>query len=47
MIRTLRVRHRVIWLALAVLLPLLFAAALRARHAEPRLSTAHPELVSP
>ena len=33
MIRALRRRHRAIWIALAVALPLLFLAALRARRA--------------
>jgi hypothetical protein len=34
-IRTLRRRHLAIWLALAILLPVLLVAALRARHAIP------------
>ena len=33
MIRALRARHRAIWLLLALLLPLLLLAAVRARHA--------------
>lgn len=35
MIRTLRGRHQAIWLALALLLPLLLVAALRARRERP------------
>ena len=33
MIRSLRRRHRAVWIALAIALPLLFLAALRARRA--------------
>jgi len=35
MIRRIRKRHKIIWLALAVLLPLLFIAAIAFRHGEP------------
>ncbi len=36
MIRSIRKRHKVIWIALAFLLPSLFVAALALRHEEPR-----------
>jgi len=42
MIRPLRAAHRVIWLLLAVLLPILFFAALKLRH-EPVLPGEPPE----
>ncbi|MBS1794141.1 MAG: hypothetical protein JSS81_09820 [Acidobacteria bacterium] len=35
MIREIRRRHKLIWLGLAVLLPLLLAASVVFRHAEP------------
>jgi hypothetical protein len=35
MILAIRRRHRVIWVVLAVILPLLFAAAIFFRHGEP------------
>jgi hypothetical protein len=35
MIRAIRQRHRLIWLVLAVVLPLVFAASIWFRHAEP------------
>ena len=35
MIRRLRRRHRLIWVALAFVLPLLIIAGLMSRHAEP------------
>jgi hypothetical protein len=35
MIRSIRQRHRLIWLILAVILPLIFAASIWFRHAEP------------
>jgi hypothetical protein len=47
MIRSLRRRHLAIWLGLAVLLPILFVAALRARHAEPRTAAPLSHLVTP
>ena len=35
MIRSLRVRHRAIWIVLAFLLPLVFVFGLLARHSRP------------
>lgn len=35
MIRSIRKRHRLVWIVLAVLLPVLFIAALVLRHDEP------------
>jgi hypothetical protein len=35
MIRSLRTTHRAIWIVLAILLPLILALALRARHERP------------
>lgn len=35
MIRATRKRHRLIWIALAMLLPILFAASIIFRHEEP------------
>jgi hypothetical protein len=35
MIRKIRKRHKIIWLVLAFLLPLLFIAAVAFRHGEP------------
>ena len=43
MIRSLRRRHRAIWIALAILLPVLFVAALRARR-EPATQELPPAL---
>lgn len=42
MIRPLRTAHRLIWVLLAVLLPILFVAALKLRH-EPILPGEPPE----
>lgn len=35
MIRSIRKRHRIVWIVLALLLPLLFVAAIAFRHSEP------------
>ena len=35
MIRSIRKRHKMVWLALAVLLPVLFIASVVFRHSEP------------
>ncbi len=35
MIRIIRKRHKIIWLALAVLLPILFIVSIAFRHSEP------------
>jgi hypothetical protein len=35
MIRSIRKRHRIVWIVLALILPVLIAAALLSRHAEP------------
>jgi hypothetical protein len=35
MIRAIRKKHKIIWLILAVILPLLFVASIAFRHSEP------------
>ena len=35
MIRVIRKRHKIVWLALAILLPILFIASIVFRHSEP------------
>ena len=35
MIRVIRKRHKIVWLALAVLLPILFVASIAFRHSGP------------
>jgi hypothetical protein len=43
----LRRRHRSLWLALALLLPSLYVAALLARPERPRMETLPPALAAP
>lgn len=46
MIRSIRRRHKLVWITLALLLPVLFVAALALRHSEPvndRIPQAHNE----